>query len=51
VDLAQYRGLHFEKWLPQPMEAKYVVAKYPNLIIMYLSTRVPNLVILSQNAL
>jgi hypothetical protein len=38
---------YFEKWLLQPMEAKYVVAKYPYLFIMYLSTSVPDLVLLS----
>jgi hypothetical protein len=47
---AQYSDRHFEKWLLQPLEAKYVVAKYPNLFIMYFSTCVPNLVLLSQNA-
>jgi hypothetical protein len=50
LNIVQYSGRHFEKWLPQPLEAKYVVAKYPNLIIIYFSTSVPNLVLLSQNA-
>ena len=43
-------GRHFVKWLPQPSEAKSVVAKYPNRFIICLSTSVPNLVLLSQNA-
>jgi hypothetical protein len=33
-----------------PWGAKYEVAKYPNLFIMYISTSVQNLVLLSQNA-
>jgi hypothetical protein len=50
LNTVQYFGRHFEKWLPQSLEAKYVVAKYPNLFITYLSTSVLNLVFLSQNA-
>ena len=38
------------KWLPRPSRAKSVVAKYPDLFIICLSTSVQNLVLLSQNA-
>jgi hypothetical protein len=50
LNIAQYPGRHFEKWLPQHLETKYVVARHPNLFIMYLSISVPDLVLLSQNA-
>jgi hypothetical protein len=50
LNIAQYSGRHFEKWLLQSLEAECVVTKYANLFIIYLSTSVPNLVLLSQNA-
>jgi hypothetical protein len=48
--IAEYSGRHLKKWLLQPLEAKYVVIKYQDLLTMYLSKSVLNLVLLSQNA-
>jgi len=41
---------HFVKWLPRPSGAKSVMAKYPEIFVIYWSTCLPSLVLLSLSA-
>ena len=43
-------GGHFGKWPPRPSGGSWPMAPHPNLLILYRSTSVPNLVLLSKSA-